>query len=72
MKLEITDVQKALRGADYPATGPELAQIARDNGADGDLVDTVEGIDGEMSGPDAVMHALKGSLTGADQGGTRD
>jgi len=71
MKFEITEVQKALRNADYPATGADLADTARANGADGGLVDALEGIDGEMSGPDDVMHAFKGMLTGADQGGAR-
>lgn len=64
MAIQVTDVQKALKGADYPANGDALAKLAKDNGADQDVVDAVAGIDGEVSGPDQVMHELKGSLTG--------
>jgi hypothetical protein len=61
MAFQVTDVQKALKGADYPATGEQLADLARRNGAD-DLAKELESI-GEVSGPDQVMHELKGQLT---------
>jgi len=59
---QITDVQKALKGADYPASGEELARVAEDNGGDSELVEKLRGID-EASGPDDVMRAFKGQLT---------
>jgi hypothetical protein len=65
MAFNVTDVQAALKGADYPATGDELAALARDNGADQELVDALEGI-GEVDGPTGVQQELKGDLTGAD------
>lgn len=64
MTMQVTDVQKALKGADYPAGGDALAKVAKGNGADQEVIDAVAGIDGEVSGPDQVMHELKGSLTG--------
>jgi hypothetical protein len=60
---QITDVQKALKGADYPASGDELARLAEDNGADSDLVEKLRSID-EASGPDDVMREFKGEVTG--------
>jgi Protein of unknown function (DUF2795) len=60
---QITDVQKALKGADYPASGDELARLAEDNGADGELVEKLRDI-GEATGPDDVMREFKGQVTG--------
>jgi len=60
---QITDVQKALKGADYPASGEELARLAEDNGADSGLAEKLRGID-EASGPDDVMREFKGEVTG--------
>jgi hypothetical protein len=59
---QITDVQKALKGAEYPASGEELARVAEDNGGDSELVEKLREID-EASGPDDVMRAFKGQLT---------
>jgi hypothetical protein len=63
MAPQITDVQKALKGADYPASGEELARLAEDNGADSDLAEKLRDID-EASGPDDVMREFKGEVTG--------
>jgi len=60
---QITDVQKALKGADYPASGEELARLAEDNGADSELAEKLRDID-EASGPDDVMREFKGEVTG--------
>ena len=60
---QITDVQKALKGADYPASGEELARLAEDNGADAELVEKLRDID-EATGPDDVMREFKGQVTG--------
>ena len=65
MAFQITDVQKALKGVDYPADGGKLAATARDNGADPELVDALSGMR-EVDGPNTVMQELKGQLTGAD------
>jgi hypothetical protein len=37
-------LQKALKGVDYPATRGALVSAARDSGADGAIVDALEGI----------------------------
>jgi hypothetical protein len=59
---QITDVQKALKGAEYPASGEDLARVAEDNGGDSGLVEKLREID-EASGPDDVMREFKGQLT---------
>jgi hypothetical protein len=59
---QITDVQKALKGAEYPASGEERARVAEDNGGDSGLVEKLREID-EASGPDDVMREFKGQLT---------
>jgi hypothetical protein len=57
----VTEVQKALAGADYPMDGPQLAELARSNGAREELVDALQGLR-EVEGPNGVMKELKGSL----------
>jgi Protein of unknown function (DUF2795) len=69
MAWQVTDVQKALKGADYPASGDELAELAQGNGADDGLVEALRGMR-EVDGPNGVMKELKGQLTGADGGGS--
>jgi Protein of unknown function (DUF2795) len=66
MAFQVTDVQKALKGADYPASPEDLASLAERNGADDQLVQTLRGM-GKRSfdGPNAVMQELKGQLTGS-------
>jgi uncharacterized protein DUF2795 len=64
MAWQVTEVQKSLKGADYPATGEQLADLARGNGADDDLVQELSSI-GEVSGPDQVMSELSGKLGGS-------
>jgi hypothetical protein len=63
MAWQVTDVQKSLKGADYHATGDQLADVARGNGADDDLVQELSSI-GKVSGPDQVMSELSGKLGG--------
>jgi hypothetical protein len=67
MAFQVTEVQKALKGASYPASGRELAELARTNGGDDALIEQLASQDEEFSGPDQVMKGLKGSLTGSDQ-----
>ena len=66
MAFQITDVQKSLKGVDYPASSDELASHAERNGADRDLVEALRGMKkGSFDGPNAVMKELKGDLTGS-------
>jgi hypothetical protein len=66
MAFQITEVQKALKGVDYPASKEELASHAAGNGADRELVEALRGMDKDyFDGPNAVMKELKGSLTGS-------
>lgn len=63
MGLTVTEVQKALKGADYPASSEDLADLAEENGADDEIIDAIRGIDeDDLEGPDQVMKALKGQL----------
>jgi hypothetical protein len=64
MAWQVTDVQKALKGANYPASGEQLADLAGSNGADDDLVQELSSI-GEAGGPDEVMKELSGKLGGS-------
>jgi hypothetical protein len=61
--FQVTEVQRVLAGADYPMAGPQLAELARDNGADPELVEALESIR-EVEGPNGVMKELKGRLGG--------
>jgi Protein of unknown function (DUF2795) len=66
MAFQVTEVQKALKGVDYPATREELARHAEGNGADRELVDALRTMKRDsFDGPNAVMKGLKGSLTGS-------
>ena len=66
MAFRVTDVQKALKGVDYPASAEDLAERARQNGAGQDLVETLRGMSKQtFDGPNAVMKELKGNLTGS-------
>jgi hypothetical protein len=65
MAPQVTDVQKALKGADYPATRDELVELAERNGADDEVVEALRDADTEQfEGPDDVMAALKGRVGG--------
>jgi hypothetical protein len=66
MAFQVTEVQKALKGVDYPASKDELASHAERNGGDRELVEALRGMDkATFDGPNAVMKELKGSLTGS-------
>jgi hypothetical protein len=66
MAIQITEVQKALKGVDYPATREELVSHAEGNGADREVVEALRGMAKDsFDGPNAVMQQLKGSLTGS-------
>jgi Protein of unknown function (DUF2795) len=63
MAFQVTEVQKALKGADYPMDGKALSALAKKNGADDDLVDALKGLR-EVDGPNTVMKELKNLLGG--------
>lgn len=63
MGYQVTDVQRALNGADYPADGEQLAELARGNGADSELVELLRGLR-TVDGPSGVMHELRDHLGG--------
>ncbi len=65
MAASVTDVQKALKGADYPSDRDTLVELAESNGASDEVVEALRGADGgSFDGPDQVMAALKGDLGG--------
>ncbi|MDQ4011979.1 MAG: DUF2795 domain-containing protein [Actinomycetota bacterium] len=68
MSFQVTEVQRVLRGADYPMNGKQLAELARRNGANQELVDELARIDHEVSSPIVVMEELKGELGGRTPG----
>jgi hypothetical protein len=68
MAFQVTEVQRVLKGADYPMDGKALAALAKKNGADDELVGALEGL-GEVDGPNGVMKQLKGDLGGPTPGG---
>ncbi len=62
MDFNPVEVQKHLKGANYPASGKELASTAESNDAPNDLIEKLQNLgDEEFSGPDQVMAALKRS-----------
>lgn len=63
MGLDVTEVQKALKGVDYPATKEDLADHAESNGGSDELVEALRNADqDDFEGPSGVMSAIKGSL----------
>jgi Protein of unknown function (DUF2795) len=66
MAPSVTDVQKALKGADYPASREELVELAERNSADEEVVEALrEAGEDSFDGPDQVMAALKGQVGGS-------
>ena len=66
--FQVTEVQKALKGADYPMSGPELAEQAKKNGGSDELVEVLQRV-GQVEGPNGVMKAIKDSLGGPTDSG---
>ncbi|MEW5808385.1 MAG: DUF2795 domain-containing protein [Actinomycetota bacterium] len=55
----MTEVQKYLKGFDYPGTPQQLAEHAKNNGADDDLVQTLASLNKDsFDGPSAGMKEL--------------
>jgi hypothetical protein len=63
MAFQVTEVQRVLKGADYPMDGTQLAALAKKNGAGDDLVGALKGV-GKANGPNEVMKQLKEHLGG--------
>jgi hypothetical protein len=68
MGFQVNEVQRSLKGADYPMSGRDLAQLAKRNGADQELVDALAEIKHKVDGPNGVMKELKGKLGGRTPG----
>lgn len=68
MSFQVNEVQRMLKGADYPMNGQQLAELAKSNGADQELVEALAGIDREVPSPKVVMQELKGDLGGRTPG----
>src|SRR3954452_24142924 len=64
MAFQVTEVQRHLKGANYPSSGDDLAGLAQSNGADDELVAALRGIGGSVDGPNDVMKHLSGELGG--------
>ena len=53
------EVQKHLKGMDYPASKDQVVELARENGADDGLIQALASVRrNEFDGPDDVMEAL--------------
>ncbi|GGT71531.1 MULTISPECIES: DUF2795 domain-containing protein [Streptomyces] len=56
------DVQKALKGAEYPASGEDLVSVAKSNGAEDTVVKKLQSSGSKRyDGPDEVQKAIFGS-----------
>ena len=64
MAFQVTEVQHALNGANYPMDGPALADLAQRNGSSDELVEALRGLR-EVEGPNGVMKEMKGDLGGS-------
>lgn len=59
MDVNPIEVQKYLKGVDYPASRDDLVSAAEGNGAPGDLVESIRSLSrDEFDGPDDVMEAF--------------
>jgi hypothetical protein len=55
------DIQKSLRGMDYPATKDQIIEHARQHGADTEVLDALQKIpDREYEGPSGVSTEVFG------------
>jgi hypothetical protein len=63
MDVNPIELQKYLKGADYPAGKDDLVRLAESNGAGGDVVEALRGMDGDtFDSPADVMKGVKDSL----------
>ncbi|MET7293048.1 DUF2795 domain-containing protein [Streptomyces griseoloalbus] len=60
--LSPIDLQKALKGADYPASRDDLVSVAKNNGADDTLVEKLtQAGSKQFDGPNEVQKAVFGN-----------
>jgi len=65
MTVSPVEVQKHLKGVDYPAKGEELAATAQQQDAPEEVVEALrDHSDESFDGPNAVMEAVKDILGG--------
>ncbi|MBQ0987870.1 DUF2795 domain-containing protein [Streptomyces sp. F63] len=58
-KINPIELQKALKGADYPADRKSLASLAESNGADRKVVEKIQSLgQKKFTGPDQVEKAV--------------
>lgn len=63
MDVSAVELQRALRGADYPAYKDDLIDLARRNHADDDILEALRRLeDVEFAGPDEVDAALDSAI----------
>ncbi|MDQ4010620.1 MAG: DUF2795 domain-containing protein [Actinomycetota bacterium] len=70
MGLQVTEVQKSLKGFDYPRSPDQLAQHAEDNGANTELVEALRGL--QKGRWDGSRRGLVGIQSVRDHGGRAD
>jgi hypothetical protein len=59
MDVNPIEVQKHLRGVDYPASKTEIVETAEANDAPQEIIEALQGMSAErFEGPDDVMEAL--------------
>ncbi len=61
--FQVNEVQKHLKGADYPMDGQALSDLAKKNGGAPELVEALKEV-GTANGPNEVMKQLKEHLGG--------
>jgi hypothetical protein len=62
MDVNPIQVQKYLKGADYPMTKEDLVALAQKNGAPDDVIQQLQGMNRDsFDGPNAVTQAMKQS-----------
>ncbi len=58
-KINPIELQKHLKGLDYPASKDAIVSKAESNGAEGEILDTLRGIkDGPYEKPTDINHAV--------------
>lgn len=58
MDINPIEVQKALKGVDYPAEVDELVRQAEANDASEEVIEALQELVGSFDGPDDVQEAL--------------
>lgn len=58
MDVDPTEVKRALKGADYPASADELVEYAEDNDASDEVLEALRSLSGEFESSADVQEAL--------------